>query len=259
MKVALITGGAGGIGSAISRKFAAEGYAVVITYNQSAEKANALLEQLPGENHACFHGPITDSSALNKLAQAVEGKYGKLNVLVNNAGITTPVAHDDLEGLTDEWIDRIFQTNFRGSFAMIRAFKPLLLRSNVGFQNSDFGDIPHPKSQSLIINISSVAAKTGIGSNVAYCASKAAIDSMTRSLGRALAPNIRVVSVSPGWVLGEYTKKIDPAYLKMQEDLTPMARLAQPEDVANTVFALTNYLTFTTGSVIPVDGGRPLK
>lgn len=130
---------------------------------------------------------------------------------------------------------------------MVRAFKNLLLEE---------GTKDNP---SLVVNISSVAAKTGIGSNVAYCASKAAIDSMTRSLGRALAPNIRVVSVSPGWVLGEYAKKIDPAYLKMQEDLTPQARLASPQDVANTVWAMDQVLTFTTGSIIPVDGGRPLK
>lgn len=247
MRTVLVTGGAGGIGSAISEKFATEGYKVIITYNRNAEKANELLQRLPGENHSCFQGPITDSTALQTLVQKVTEKYGKLHVLVNNAGITTPVDHDDLKGLTDEWIDRIFQTNFRGSFAMVRAFKELLLAE---------GTKDNP---SLVVNISSVAAKTGIGSNVAYCASKAAIDSMTRSLGRALAPNIRVVSVSPGWVLGEYAKKIDPAYLKMQEDLTPQARLASPQDVANTVWAMDQVLTFTTGSIIPVDGGRPLK
>jgi 3-oxoacyl-[acyl-carrier protein] reductase len=247
MRTVLVTGGAGGIGSAISEKFATEGYNVIITYNRNADKANKLLQRLPGENHSCFHGPITDSNALQTLVQKVTEQYGKLHVLVNNAGITTPVDHDDLEGLTDDWIDRIFQTNFRGSFAMVRAFKNLLLEE---------GTKDNP---SLVVNISSVAAKTGIGSNVAYCASKAAIDSMTRSLGRALAPNIRVVSVSPGWVLGEYAKKIDPAYLKMQEDLTPQARLASPQDVANTVWAMDQVLTFTTGSIIPVDGGRPLK
>ena len=247
MRTVLVTGGAGGIGSAISKKFAAEGYAVIVTYNSNAEKARNLISQLAGSNHAYFHGPVTDSDGLKKLAQKVEEKYGKLDVLVNNAGVTTPVSHEDLEALTDDWIDRIFQVNVRGSFAMIRACKTLLLKG---------GNKSQP---SLVVNISSVAAKTGIGSNVAYCASKAAIDSMTRSLGRALAPNIRVVSVSPGWVLGEYTKKIDPAYLQLQEDLTPMARLATPEDVSSTVFALDTSLTFTTGSIIPVDGGRPLK
>lgn len=250
MRTALITGGAGGIGSAISKKFAEEGYAVIVTYNSNKTKAEKLISELPEGKHSIYQASITDSVHLGELAAKVKEKYGHLNVLVNNAGVTIPVAHDDLVGLSDEWIDKIFQTNFRGSFAMIRAFKNLLLEA---------AKSENQNAQPLVVNISSVSAQTGIGSNVAYCASKAAIDSMTRSLGRALAPDIRVVSVSPGWVLGEYTKKIDPAYLKQQEDLTPMARLAQPEDVASTVYALTHLLTFTTGSVIPVDGGRPLK
>ena len=91
------------------------------------------------------------------------------------------------------------------------------------------------------------------------CASKAAIDSITRSLARVLAPDIRVVSVSPGFVEGEYTKTFDPAFLKMQMDGTPLNRFATPEDVADAVYALTTYLRFTTGSIIAVDGGKPLK
>ena len=110
-----------------------------------------------------------------------------------------------------------------------------------------------------MVNISSVAAITAVGSNVAYCASKAAVDSVTRSLARALAPTIRVVSVSPGFVEGEYTKSFDPAFLKIQMDGTPLNRFATPEDVADAVYALTTYLRFTTGSVIAVDGGKPLK
>ena len=242
-KIALVTGGAGGIGSAICKKLAEEGAAVVITYNSKPEKAKGLLDELPGDEHSIFKAGVHDSEALKKLAALVKQQYGSLDILVNNAGITTPVAHDDLDGLTDEWIDKIFTTNFRGSFAMIRACKDLLLKSGDG----------------LVVNISSVAAITGIGSNVAYCASKAAIDSMTRSLARALAPTIRVVSVSPGWVVGEYTKNIDPAYLQKQLDSTPLARLATPEDVAAAVYALATTLTFSTGCIIPVDGGRPLK
>lgn len=241
-KTVLVTGGAGGIGSAICKKFAEAGYAVIITYNGNLEKAEKLCNSLVGEGHSVFHAPVNDAKRLSELADFVESKYGKLDVLVNNAGITTPVAHDDLDGLTDEWIDRIFETNVRGTFAMIRACKALLLKSK----------------DALVVNISSVAAISGVGSNVAYCASKAAIDSITRSLARALAPNIRVVSVSPGWVLGEYTKNIDPQYLQTQIDKTPLGRLAIAEDVANTVFVLTTHLTFTTGSIIPVDGGRLL-
>lgn len=251
-KVALVTGGAGGIGSAICQKFAEAGYSVVVTYNRNAEKAQALVESLPGTNHSAFHAPVDDSAALSRMAELVAAQYGKLDVLVNNAGITTPVPHNDLDGLTDEWIDKILTTNVRGSFAMIRACRELLLAA----PRNTTSETPNP---ALVVNISSVAAITGIGSNVMYCASKAAIDSMTRSLARALAPRIRVVSVSPGWVLGEYAKTADPSYLQMQQDLTPLGRLATPEDVANTVLALTTHLTFTTGSVIPVDGGRPLK
>jgi 3-oxoacyl-[acyl-carrier protein] reductase len=245
-KTVLVTGGAGGIGSAICRLFASKGYAVVVTYNSNAAKARALADSLAGNGHMALHAPVDDAVALAKMTETVKQHYGKLEVLVNNAGVTTPVAHDDLDGLTDAWIDKILTTNVRGTFAMIRACKNLLLNSN--------GD-----NSALVVNISSVAAVTGIGSNVMYCASKAAIDSMTRSLARALAPKVRVVSVSPGWVLGEYAKTMDPAYLKMQQDLTPLGRLAAPEDVANTVFALTTYLTFNTGNIVPVDGGRPLK
>ncbi len=244
MRTALITGGAGGIGSAICRKFAEAGYSVIITYNSDREKAEKLLASLPEGNHAIFQAPNTNPEKLQALTEFIKKKYGKLDVLVNNAGITTPVKHEDLEGLTDEWIDKIMQTNVRGTFAIIRAMQPLLARSS--------------GVDALIVNISSVAAISGIGSNVAYCASKAAVDSITRSLARALAPKIRVVSISPGWVLGDYTQNIDPEYLQTQIDKTPLARLASAEDVANTVLALATHLTFTTGSIIPVDGGRLL-
>ena len=239
--VALVTGGAGGIGSAITMKLASKGADVIITYNSNEVRAKELLARLPEGNHKVWHAPTTDFDKVSALAAFVQHEYGRLDILVNNAGITTPVPHHDLASLTDEWIDKIMRTNVRGTFAMIRALKELLSKNN-----------------GLVVNISSIAGITGIGSNVAYCASKAAVDSMTRSLGRALAPEIRVVSVSPGWVLGEYASSMDPAYIKLQEDLTPLSKLATPEDVADTVFAVSSYLTFTTGSIIFVDGGRAL-
>ncbi len=268
MKVILVTGGAGGIGTAICKKMAENGYSVIITYNSNAEKAEKLLTELNalpkseirnpkilrGGNHSIFHAPTTDFEKVKALADFVKEKYGTLDILVNNAGITTPVPHADLDGLSDEWIDKIMQTNVRGTFAMIRAMKPLL----EGDRNPK-SETRNTEGGGLVINISSVAATIAMGSNVAYCASKAAIDSMTKSLGRALAPNIRVVSVSPGFVEGEYTKNFDPSFLKMQMDATPLNRFASPEDVANTVYAVAAYLTFTTGSIIPVDGGRALK
>ncbi|MCP4427724.1 MAG: SDR family oxidoreductase [Chloroflexi bacterium] len=241
-RVALITGGGGGIGSAICRRLAQVGANVVLTYRQSAEKTQAVADSLAGTGHMVAQASVTDSPALQHLAEQVSERYGTLDLLVNNAGITRPVAHDDLDGLDDELIDDIFRTNWRGAFASIRAFKSLL-------QDGDGG---------TVINISSIAGVTAVGSNVAYCASKAAINSLTMSLARALAPQIRVVSVSPGWTLGEYAKRVDPAYLQQQTDLTPLARLAAPEDVAEAVLAVVTKLTFTTGCIIPVDGGRPL-
>jgi 3-oxoacyl-[acyl-carrier protein] reductase len=165
-----------------------------------------------------------------------------LDLVVNNAGITTPVPHHNLHDLSDDWIDRIFATNWRGAFATVRAFQDLLMADDGG----------------VIVNLSSVAGTTGVGSNVAYCASKAAMDSMTRSLARALAPKIRVVSVAPGWVLGEYAKRFDPEYIKSQAEATPLKRLASPEDVAQAVWAVATKLTYMTGNIVPVDGGRPL-
>ncbi|MCA1554761.1 MAG: SDR family oxidoreductase, partial [Chloroflexi bacterium] len=188
------------------------------------------------------HAPVEDSAALVQLAAKVEANYGKVHVLVNNAGVTRPVPHADLDALDDETIDRIFRVNWRGAFAMVRACKALLARGEGG----------------LVVNISSVAGTTGLGSNVAYCASKAALDSMTRSLARALAPQIRVVSVAPGWVEGEYASQMDPALIAEQRQKTPLKRIAYADDVANAVLAAATLLTFSTGYIIPVDGGRPL-
>jgi len=262
--VALVTGGAGEIGSAICRKFAENGFNVVITYNANAEKAEKLLaglNQLPVTNnqfpnHCIFHAPTTDPEKVAALKQFVQKKYGKLDVLVNNAGITTPVKHDDLDGLSDDWIDKIMQTNFRGGFAMVRAFKDLLSPPTPkGGENAE----QSYREAGVVVNISSIAGIYGIGSNVAYCASKAAVDSMTRSLARALAPKIRVVSVSPGFVEGEYTKNFDPAFLQNQMENTPLERFANGNDIANAVFAVATQLTFSTGNIITVDGGRLLK
>lgn len=241
-KVALVTGGGGGIGSAICLRLAEAGATVIVNYNSNRQKAQALYERLPGTNHSLIQASVTDSATLQRMAHEVSERYSTLDLLVNNAGITRPVPHVDLDGLDDALIDQIFQTNWRGAFATIRAFKNLLMLGAGG----------------AVVNISSVAAVTGIGSNVAYCASKAAVDSLTRSLARALAPKVRVVSVSPGWVWGEYAAQMDTAYIQQQIDKTPLGRIAQAEDVANAVLAVATQLTFSTGCIIPVDGGRPL-
>ncbi len=241
-KVAVVTGGSGGIGSAICRRLAVESAEVVLTYHSDEARARAVTSSLAEGNHMVAQVAVDDSSSLAALASAVAERYGRLDLLVNNAGITRPVPHDDLAGLDDALIDRIFQVNWRGAFAAVRAFHDLLQAGSGG----------------VIVNISSIAGRTGEGSNVAYCASKAAMDSMTRSLARALAPRVRVVSVSPGWVLGEYASRMDPAVLEAQRQRTPLKQLAEPEVVAEAVLAVATSLPHTTGAIIPVDGGRPL-
>ena len=206
IKTALVTGGSGGIGSQICKYLAKNNYKVIINELENAdERAKSVLDSLDNEGHSVFFASVTDSEKLKEMANFVEKKYGHLDILVNNCGITKPIVHDDLDGLTDEWIDRIMQVNFRGSFASVRALRLVLKKAN----------------NPIVINISSIAGRTAIGSNVAYCASKAAIDSMTMSLGRALAPEIRVVSLSPGWVNGEYAKHLPKEYIQEQEKNTP--------------------------------------
>ncbi|THF70875.1 SDR family oxidoreductase [Deinococcus sp. Arct2-2] len=241
-QVALVTGGAGGIGAAICTALAEAGASVLVGFSGNEARASALAAELSGPGqHRAVLTRVDDSATLTAAAESVRLTEGRLDILVNNAGVTKPVPHDDLEGLTDEWIDTILRVNVRGAFACTRAFTPLLRARGSG----------------LVVNISSIAGRTGVGSNVAYCASKAALDSVTRSLGRALAPAIRVLSVSPGFVDGEYAQRM-PEMVSAQLERTPMGRLALPQEVARAVLAAATHLTFSTGCVIAVDGGRPL-
>ncbi|MFW2383518.1 MAG: SDR family NAD(P)-dependent oxidoreductase [Acidimicrobiales bacterium] len=239
---AVVTGGSGGIGSAICARLARDGYRVVVGAGSNLDRAKSVASKLDGVGHDAITLPVTDSEALINAADQIGRDYGKVDLLVNCAGTTEPVPHDDLDSLTDDIIDHIFATNWRGPFAMVRAFRPLMEKAGAP----------------VVVNISSIAGVTGQGSNVAYCASKAALDSMTRSLARALAPKIRVLSVSPGWVLGEYASRFTAEYIQTQTEQTPLNQLAVPDDVAAAVSVAARELVLTTGSIIPVDGGRPL-
>ena len=241
-KVVAVTGGSGGIGSAICRAFADAGATCIVAYNNNEQGANEVVESLPGEGHWAHYVPVDITAALQGFSNLVDEKHGKLDVLVNCAGVTRFVSHPDLEALDDDLIDEMFRVNWRGAFVAVRVFHDLLKKTGEG----------------LVVNISSVAGIHGVGSNIAYCASKAALDTMTKSLGRALAPEIRVVSVSPGMVETEFVKKLNPKWLEQQQALTPMKRFATVEDVADTVLATATHMKFSTGCVIQVDGGRPL-
>lgn len=242
-KVVVVTGGSGGIGAEICRDFARAGATVVLTWRTDAAGATALLDELPGTAHWAVQLSVDDTPALNALAAQVRERHGRCDVLVNCAGITRFVPHADLDALDDALIDELFRVNWRGAFAAVRAFRPLLQAT---------GD-------ALVVNISSIAGTTGMGSNVAYCASKAAMDCMTKSLARALAPEIRVVSVSPGLVDTDFVKALDRKWRDEQAARTPLRRLASAAEIGAAVLALATTLKYSNGCIIPVDGGRPLN
>ncbi|MEH0018755.1 MAG: SDR family oxidoreductase [Desulfobacter sp.] len=243
-KTAVVTGGGGGIGSEVCRQLALAGANIVLTHrsHDSRERALAVQETLAPGNHTVIRAAVEDAKDQAVLAAELAKQYGRVDILVNNAGMTRFVDPDNLDGLDDSLIDDIFRVNWRGAFATVRALAPLLRKSDDG----------------LVVNMSSIAGTTGIGSNVAYCASKSAMNTMTVSLARSLAPDIRVISIAPGLVEGEYTRKLDPAWNRRQEELTPLKRLTQAKDVARAVLACATLLTHSTGCVVPVDGGRPL-
>jgi 3-oxoacyl-[acyl-carrier protein] reductase len=240
--VAVITGASGGIGSAAAHRLADAGCRVVVGYNSRAAEAEALAANLSGSGHRAARMPMEDTAALRDVAAMVEREYGRCDVLVNSAGFTRMIPHADLEALTDDLIDAIFVANVRGPFATIRAFAPLMKRSQAA----------------VIINISSAAAMSGGGSNIAYGGSKAAIDTMTKSLARVLGPNIRVLSVSPGavdtgFVPGRTTDMVERAAQR-----TPLKRVVQADEVAQTVMAAITHMTATTGTVLLVEAGSLL-
>ena len=241
-RVAIVTGGSSGIGAATVRRLAEAGATVVVGYNAGRDRAEALIAGLPGNGHLALHMPMEDSAAIAAAADTVRHAFGKADVLVNSAGVTRAVPHADLDGLDDATFDRILVTNVRGPFATIRAFAPLLRAS---------GD-------SIVVNVSSLSGTTGLGSSIAYCASKAALDTMSLSLARVLAPETRVISVAPAAVATDFVPGRGREGVEKQAASTPLKTVAEPDDVALAIVSAVTHLRLTTGSAIVVDGGRHL-
>lgn len=239
---AVVTGGSSGIGAACVRALAAQGATVVVGYHQGLERAQALCAELPGTGHRPCAIPLDDASAHAALAAELEERIGQLDLLVNSAGYTRRIAHTDLDTLTPELFNQILTANAGGTFSVTRALMPLLQASGRG----------------LVVNISSVSASTGSGSNIAYCAAKAAVETMTLSLARAFGPAVRVLSVAPasvdtGFVAGRSREEVQKKSLQ-----TPLGRVVTPEDVAQAVLACATHLTTATGTSIVIDGGHRL-
>jgi 3-oxoacyl-[acyl-carrier protein] reductase len=244
-KVALVVGGAGGIGAATSRMLADAGAQVAITHLDRPELASAaadLISTLSGSGHSAFPADVANTPSLVELRDAIQQRYGRLDILINAAGFTKPVPHADLDALDDELIDRMFAVNWRGQFATIRTFAPLLKASGDG----------------LVVSISSIAAFTGVGSSIAYCAAKAGIDVMTKALARALAPEIRVLAVAPGVVDTGFVPGRNVDFNDKVAASTPLMRIGSADDIAAAITACATMLGYSTGHTIQVDGGRAL-
>ncbi|MAU21394.1 MAG: short-chain dehydrogenase [Martelella sp.] len=241
-RVAVITGASGGIGRATAERLAALGASVVIGYHCNREKAEALAAALPGEGHVALRIAIEEADSIAEAVAAVEARFGAVDLLVNNGGATEVVPANDLDALTDDLFDRITRVNLRGPFAMVRAFRPLLARGE----------------KAAVVNVSSIAARTGVGSNLAYCAAKAGLDALTIGLAKVLAPDIRVFSVSPAGVDTGFVPGRPREKLEAMAKTLPLQRITTPDDVARAIIACATLLTSSTGIVVPVDEGRHL-
>jgi len=241
-KVAVVTGGSSGIGAASVRLLAAAGARVVVGYNRGAERAAALIAEVPGNGHKAMHLPLEDTAQIRNVAAAVREEFGRADILINSAGFTRMVPHHDLEALDDDLIDAVLTANVRGPFATIRAFVPLLRESGDG----------------VIVNISSGAAQHGTGSSIIYGASKAALNTMSMALARVLGPEIRVVIVAPGMVHTGFVPGRTEEMMAAAAMATPLKRAIEAHDVALAVMASITHLRHTTGSIVTVDAGRHL-
>lgn len=237
---ALVTGGSNGIGAATVRMLADAGARVMIGYYTDEVRANDLRASLSGSGHCIQRIALEDSASVVAAADAARQAFGTLNVLVNCAGFTRPIPHANLDALDDAFMDRMLVANVRGPFSMIRACAPLLKESGDG----------------VIVNVSSISGFTGSGSNIAYCASKAAIDTMTLSLARVLGPQVRVMAVSPGAVATDFVAGRGRPELEKLAEATPLKKVTEPEDVALAIMACVTHLKASTGGRIIVDGGR---
>jgi 3-oxoacyl-[acyl-carrier protein] reductase len=244
-KVAIVTGGGTGIGAATARRLAEDGANVVINYHSSADAADAVAKdcQAAGADAITVKGDVSVDADCQAIAKAALDKWGRIDLLVNNAGTTMFVEHTDLDGLQMEDFQKLYATNVVGPYQMARATIPAMQKAGAG----------------RIVNTSSIAGIMGNGSSLAYSASKGALNALTLGLARAFAPEVTVNAVCPGLVMsdwfrgfeGDQVDKVQAAY----EGAVPLGRACSPEDIADTIMYLLTTGAPVTGELMVVDAG----
>lgn len=241
-KVVIITGGGTGIGRATALKLASEGAKVVINYRQSENEAHKVVNEIKqnGGTAIAYKANVANENEVNELVSQTIQTFGSVDGLVNNASVTAQIDMDDLDAVTDDVWDSLFSINVKGMFYCVKAVVPYMKKQKSG----------------SIVNMGSVAGMTGIGSSIPYAATKSAIHTMTKSLAIALAPSIRVNSISPGAVETKWWAGNEDKMFQLAGKL-PLQRISTPEDIADAIiFQLTQESI--TGQVFTIDNGQTL-
>lgn len=250
-KVAIVTGGGTGLGAAVSAGLAARGVRVVVNYARSAAEAEETVSAIraAGGEAVAIRGDVTDDTACRRLAEETVARFGRIDILINNAGTTTFAAHGDLDALKGEDWHRIYGVNVVGAYQMTRAAAPAMKAAGFG----------------AVVNVASIAGVTGVGSSIAYAASKGAMITMTLSLARALAPVIRVNAVCPGfigtrWFADRMSGEQYGALVERMAAATPLKQAGTPDLVADAVlFLALEGARHITGETLLSDGGLHLE
>lgn len=249
-KVAIVTGSATGLGAAVALQLADKGCNVVINYTKSEAEAKETLAacEAKGVEALLAQGDVGEDADCRRIVEETVKKWGRVDVLVNNAGGTKFANHADLDELNADDFLWIYKVNVVGAYQMIRACAPHMREAGKG----------------SVVNISSIAGVTGIGSSVAYAASKGALNTMTLSLARSLAPKIRINAVCPGfigtrWFSDRFGQQTFEGIKRQQEESTPLQRAGTPEDIATAVvFFCGEGSDHITGETLITDAGMHL-
>jgi len=241
---ALVTGAASGIGRSVALALARSGYDVAINYSRSESAAQSVAAEAAksGARALLVRCDVSDDAGVRAMLERVRETFGRLDVLINNAGTTTETKPKDFEGMTVEEWDRVFAVNVRGLFLVTRAAVPML-RSSKG----------------CIVNTASIVGLRPGPQPLPYAASKAAVVNLTKTLAYNLGPEIRVNAVAPGWMEGDWMQRmLKDKYddlMARRAKLTPLKRCVTAEDVAESMMSFVQSNRFVTGEVMVVDGG----